>query len=405
MPKFVMFMENKKSQSSGSGAAALVVVIASFILIYLLLIPSESREDILKDGGTGVSPAKAKVVAGSVLLDEHPGTVTKLKESEFEHNIPSFNLFVEKEAVVLKKADSVFIESSGTSSRAVPFFVDGKASEGKLTFSVNEHKGKIVIRFNGEELFRGEVNKIVEPISLDAIGKENLLEFLVESPPAWKFWEKSFYDLRDVQVVASVENLENRESVSTFFMTKDEADKSNLEEAYLIYLVDCRASETDKLSVRLNGKLISSRVPDCGNVEKTFIDPSEFVVGKNELKFSTEEEGKYLVDRIFVKTKLKKPVFPIYFFDVNSTQFKKISTNDLNASIRLEFVDDGERKNAVVDLNGHRMFVNTRQAAYSKNVDAFVVEGSNSIRIEPETTLYILNFNVELDCKEEKDCR
>lgn len=398
-----MLMENRKAQATGSGAAALVIVIASFILIYLLLIPSEDRENILKDDKKDVSLAKEKV-AGSVLLDERPGTVTKLKESEFEHNIPSFNLLIEKEASVLKKVDSVFIESSGISSKAVPFFVDGKAGEGKLTFLVNEHRGKLAVKFNGEELFRGEVNKLIEPISLDSIGKENLLEFSVDAPPAWKFWEKSSYDIRNVQVVATVENLENKEAVSTFFMTKEEADKSNLEEAYIIYLVDCKISEASKLSVALNGKMISSRVPDCGSVEKTFIDPSEFVAGKNELKFSIEE-GKYLIDRIFVKTKLKKPISPIYFFDVNSSQFKKIATNDLNASILLKFVDDGERKNAIIDLNGHRTFVNTRQAAYSKNIDEFVVEGSNSLRIEPETTLQILSLKIELDCKEKKDCR
>ncbi len=401
-----MFMKNRKAQASGSGAAALVVVIASFILIYLLLIPSEDRDEILKDDVKSSSLAKESVV-GSVLLDERPGTVTKLKESEFEHNIPSFNLLIEKEASVLKKIDSVFIESSGTASRAVPFFVDSKAGEGKLTFSVNDHKGKLTVKFNGEELFNGEINKLIEPISLDSIGKENLLEFSVGTPPAWKFWEKSFYDLRNVQVVATVENLENMEAVNTFFMTKDEADKTNLEEAYLIYLVDCKVSDVSKLSVALNGKLISSRIPDCGGVEKTFIDPSEFVVGKNELKFSIDasEDGKYLVDRIFVKTKLKKPVSPIYFFDMNSTQFGKIDKNDINASILIKFVDDGERKNAVIDLNGHRIFVNTNQAAYSRNIDEFVVEGSNSLRIEPETTLYILNLKVELDCKEEKDCR
>ncbi len=398
-----MFMEKRKAQASGSGAAALVIVIASFILIYLLLIPSEDREKILEDDKKDVSLAKEKV-AGSVLLDERPGTVTKLKDSEFEHNIPSFNLFIEKDASVLKKVDSVFVESSGTSSKAVPFFVDGSASEGKLTFSVNEHKGKLAVKFNGEELFRGEVNKLVEPLSLDSIGKDNLLEFSVNTPPAWKFWEKSFYDIRNVQVVATVENLENREAVSTFFMTKEEAEPNNMEEAYIIYLVDCRVSEAGKLSVALNGRLISSRVPDCGSVEKTFIDPSEFVAGKNELRFSIEG-GKYLVDRIFVKTKLKKPIAPIYFFDVNSTQFGKISTNDLNASILMQFVDDGERKNAVVDLNGHRMFVNTRQNAFSKNVDEFLVEGSNSLRIEPETTLQILSLKVELDCREAKDCR
>lgn len=397
-------MKNRKAQVSGGGAAAVVIVVASFILIYLLLIPAEDRDKILEDEeAAAVSAAKAKV-PGSVLLDERPGTVTKLKESEFEHSIPSFNLFIEKEASVLKKVDSVFVESSGTSSRAIPFFVEDKASDGKLTFSVNEHKGKLAVRFNGEEIFRGEANRLVEPLSLENIGKENLLEFSVDVPPAWKFWEKNFYDVRNVQVVATVEKLGNMEAVSTFFMTKEEADRENIEEAFIIYLVDCKVSEAGRLSVMLNGKLLSSKVPDCGNMEKTFIDPGEFVAGKNELRFSTEG-GKYLVDRIFVKTKLKKPIAPIFFFDVNSTQFSKIDKNDINASVSLKFVDDDERKNAVIDLNGHRIFVNTRQNAFSKNIDEFVVEGSNSLRLEPETTLQILSLKVELDCKEEKDCR
>ncbi len=403
MRRFKESMENRKAQVSGSSAAALVLVIAAFVLIYLLLIPVADRDAIIKgSSSSGISAVKGSVV-GSVLLDEHPGTVTKLKESEFEHRIPSFNLFIEKEAAVLKKADSVFVESSGTSTRAVPFFVEDRAKEGKLTFSVNEHKGKLAVRFNGEEIFKGEINKLVDPLSLDSIGKENLLEFSVDTPPSWKFWEKNFYDIRNVQVIATVEKLGNREAVNTFFMTKEEADPENIDEAYIIYLADCKASDVGKLGVSINGKLVSSKVPDCGSLEKTFIDPADFVAGKNELKFSTEA-GKYLIDQIFVKTKLKKPVSPIYFFDINSTQFRKIENNTINASISLKFVDDSEVKNAVIDVNGHRISVNTRQGAFSKNIDEFVVEGSNSARVEPETTLYVLEMKVELDCKDSKGC-
>ncbi len=268
---------------------------------------------------------------------------------------------------------------------------------------MNDHKGKLSVRFNGGELFKGEINKLVDPLSLDGIGKENLLEFSVDTPPGWKFWEKNFYDIRNVQVIATVEKLGNREAISTFFMTKEEADTENIDEAFIIYLADCRASDVGKLSVAINGKLISSKVPDCGSLEKTFIDPADFVAGKNELKFSTDA-GKYLIDQVFVKTRLKEPVSPIYFFDINGTQFRKIENNTINASISLKFVDDGELKNAVIEINNHRISVNTRQGAFSKNIDEFVVEGSNSARIEPETTLHVLELKVELDCKSKKDC-
>ncbi len=122
MRKFRESMENRKSQVSGSNAAALVIVIAAFVLIYLLLIPAEDRDEIISGGSSSGAAAAKESITGSVLLDERPGTVTMLEEDEFEHGIPSFNLFIEKEDSVLKKADSVFVESSGTSTRAIPFF-------------------------------------------------------------------------------------------------------------------------------------------------------------------------------------------------------------------------------------------------------------------------------------------
>ncbi|MBI2664717.1 hypothetical protein HYX10_05265 [Candidatus Woesearchaeota archaeon] len=392
-------MDSKKGQPSGGASAALIVVIAFFILIFLLLLPSEEREKILEGDDSGGVGSEVRVVERGVLLRESPGTITKLKEREFEHSVPSLNLFTEKEDVIIKRVDSVYVDSSGVSSRQFPVFAGAENS--KVGFSVADHEGILTVDLNGEQVFRGDAG-VVEPLSVD-LRAENILEFSVDSPPAWQFWKKNFYDIRNVQVSTTVERLENKEAVNTFFVSQEEANVDNLEDAYIIYLVDCSVADVGRLSVYLNNNLLSSKVPDCGSLEKTFIDPADFIGGKNELRF-VAEKGRYLVDQIFVKTKLKKPIFPVYFFDINSTQFAKIDNGTINASIGLKFIDDDERKTATIELNSHRIFVDTRSDGFSKNIDPFVIEGSNSLRITPEQTLHLLELKVQLDCRNAKDC-
>ena len=342
-------MIGKKAQPSGANAASLIVVIAAFILIFIILLPSEEREKLLEDSSS-TSVSEREELLG-VLLEERPGTITKLREREFEHRIPSFNLFTEKEDAILKKVDSVFIESSGISSRTIPLFVQENTENGRLSFAVNDYEGRLTVRLNDDEIFRGEITSVMEPLSIGNLGRENIIEFSVDSPPKWQFWKNNFYDIRNVQIAATVSKLENREAINTFFVSKEEADVENIEEAFIIYLVDCRVNEVSRLEISLNSNLLSSKVPDCGNLEKTFIDPEDFVEGKNELRF-VSEEGRYLIDQIFVKTKLKKPIFPVYFFDINRTQFERIENNSLNATITLKFIDDDERHMPQVLVEG-----------------------------------------------------
>jgi len=108
-------MIKKRAQVTGGPAASLVILIAAFILIFILLLPEADRDELLNPDDPDVSAEDEEKEFG-VLLEENPGTITKLREREFDHSIPSFNLFVEQEDVVLKRVDSVFIESSGENS-------------------------------------------------------------------------------------------------------------------------------------------------------------------------------------------------------------------------------------------------------------------------------------------------
>lgn len=389
---------------SGANAAILVFVIAGFILLYLLFLPKEERSKLLEDSKTAAKIVVPGALPGSTLLDEEPGTLTKLKEREFEHRIPSFNLFTKKEDVALKSVDSVYVEAArGTDKRrsiVVTVRDKAKVENAKLSFTVKDHKGNLIIKLNDNELFTGEIDSFTEPLSLD-LAEENLLEFSTELVPWYKPFTKNFYDLRDVKITATVERVENKEALQTFILGDDEANL--MSEATLSYFVDCSVKDVGKLTVNLNGNLLASKVPDCGSPEKWQIDPSDFASGKNELRF-VAEKGTYLLDQVLLRTKLKEPIFPIYFFNVNSTVFRRIENNTVNSTLQLRFVDDKERKTADLEINNQKTRVDTRAANYSKNIDSFLIEGTNFLRIIPDTTMHLLKLKVVLDCRKVEEC-
>ncbi|HIG98481.1 TPA: hypothetical protein HA231_03600 [Candidatus Woesearchaeota archaeon] len=392
----------KRAQGpSGGNAAILVAVIGMFIVLYILFLPKGERDKVL-DRDTEKSGAVSARLPGSVLLIENPGTLTKLMEREFEHRLASFNLFTKKEDTVLKSFDSIYVETSRGSDRrrAVALTVKDRVENARLSFTVNSHSGNLVIRHNDEDLFTGEVETFTEPISLE-LAEENVFEFYTDPVPWYKPFSKNFYDLRDVSISGSVERLDNKEAVQTIILGEEEANL--LSEASLSFFVDCNVREVGRLAVNANGKLISSRVPDCGSPERLQLDPEDLSQGKNDFRF-VAEKGSYLVDQVILRTKLKEPIFPVYFFSINNSLFRKIDNNTINSTLSLTFVDDRERKTATVEINGQKTRIDTRAANFSKSIDMFLTAGTNFIRLVPETTLHVLEMRVLLDCKRAEEC-
>ena len=88
------------SLPSGANAAILIFVIAAFIILYLLFLPKGDRDKLLDTGSSSTKVVAPGSLPGSTLLKENPGVLTKLKDNEFDHKLPSFNLFTNTSIIV-----------------------------------------------------------------------------------------------------------------------------------------------------------------------------------------------------------------------------------------------------------------------------------------------------------------
>jgi hypothetical protein len=333
---------NKKSQSAGA-AASFLAIIAGFLLLYLLLIPPDLRQELLEGEGTTVNnnnnnkPITTPTIINSTLLSVTPGRVDYLKQSEYEHPLPSINLYTTTNAKEDLILDSVFIKNS---------IFDKK--DGEATFNVNDvnnidnvyfifglnknrnNKGVISIYLNDNLILERELGSsgINEPIVFkkEFLRTQNILRFKV-SGVGYKFWTTNEYELNNLKLFYDYTDTLNQESRITFNI--EEAEKFNLQSAIFRFNADCNPRDVGVLRVRINNQNIFSSVPDCGGINQVVVSPHILEAGQNNVVFETMK-GHYLIDQIMLKTTMRSMAYPIYNFYLEKSLFiiKKESTTN-----------------------------------------------------------------------------
>jgi len=381
----------KKRGQGTSGAGGLILIIAILIILYILFMPPKDRAALLGENQTTAAEAAAEN-ASSILLHEFPGTIYPQKQDTFQHNLGTFHLYTKSEDSVIKSKDAMSISKDHPGRILLVLDDLANTKNALLSFSVSKHSGRLIILLNDEEIFNGEVSSAPEPIKLDSLQKENLLDFKV-ADPGIMFWKTNSYELRDIKVTGTINNLENQQATSVFLL--QDAEYSNIKSASMVYLVECNALQVGNLKLFLNDVEIASRVPDCGSPDKVIIDPQDFRRGKNELRFFTDK-GSYLIDNTVLTVDLKEPIFPIYYFELNATQHGWVEADTKNLILTIRFVDDNALKQAILNINGHKSVLETYDSGFTKNIDVISAEGNNYIMIEPRTNLPIVDLRVQL---------
>jgi len=393
---------NMKGQASGGSAATLVAIIAGIIILYILFLPPQDRANLLEGNISDPDNDDDKDDINRTLLVENTGRLDFTGEDEIIHNIPSINLFTSKQPGVIKKISSLYAKNGwfDKQSANITFHIDDvdNTENLKLTFNLKEHKGKLSINLNGNEIFNSPVEGAnIDPIEIhrNLLDKENRLVFSV-SEVGWKFWETNEYQLSNIMLTADITDTSSQESKSVFLVTSTE--KENIKSAKLKFNPDCEQSKVGNLDVFMNNHNVFSGLPDCNMLASIEFSTTYLLNGENRLVFRTEL-GQYLIDQISVKSEMSEIHYPVYYFNIENDEWAEILEDDLDVNLTIEFVDDIEYKKAKLVINGIETHIDQDERIYSKIIDNFVQRGNNAVEIIPGTLLDIIKVTAVLQEK------
>ncbi len=393
-------MLRKKGQHAGSQAAFIIVAITIVLVAYVLFLPPEEREALLDDdNGDGyfitASAKNATILNSTSMRLEYVG------EDDIEHIIPNVYLSERIEANILEAYNPFYIRNGWFDKKtyeAVFYITDLAFTDNvALSFEAPKAQGNLLVSVNGVQIFDYETTQLnVGPVEIRnelLVEGENTLVFTVRGVGI-KFWTTNEYSIEDAQITADLKDISQRTSLSTFTVTNEEYN--NIESARLDFYPVCAEASVGTLEIEINNRLIYSAVPDCETINRFDIFQRDLNAGKNTISFMTTK-GSYRVELIKLKTDLKDVKTYLDYFEINSTAYEEIEDGDKELWLEINFVDDGEDKEAEININGHLTYLDQRDQVYRRKIHYWVEEGArNYLEIKPFTVLKIVDLNVVL---------
>jgi len=325
----VNIMAHKRGQYA-SNAAAFIAVLTVAIILYILFLPPDIRTDLLGDKNAILGDNTSNSANAQILLDQNVGTVPYINTNEKTYDLPTTRIFSPTSGQVLKSIPSLLVRNAlfdtEQSKYTVELKIDKAATKNLLlSFNVKDHNGPISITLNGKEIFAGEITTAnPKPIVLDRdyLLDSNTIVISVPSP-GLKFWSANKYTIETLQVTGDVTDYTNAQAVQGFVISKSE--KENLESVTLFFYPGCTLSDVGSLRIDLNGKPLYNSVADCGTKTFAVLNVNDILEGSNELRFYSTK-GSYLLDNMYLKTTMTKPVYKTYYFDLKQDYFYIKST-------------------------------------------------------------------------------
>ncbi|MBI4141877.1 hypothetical protein HY484_03060 [Candidatus Woesearchaeota archaeon] len=385
-----MIVRNTKGQ-----APTLIFLIMILLVFYILFLPESEREKLLGENDSTTSFVSSR--ESVVLLSDDVGTLTQVKEKDIEHALTP---------VLLEERVSaeVFAELPPFTVRKGWFFAKPKefvfsldkpdlTEDSQLSFHVGMHRGLLSIKVNNVEVFDGELSdgpQIVK-IKKELLQKVNVVEFAGQG---FGLLARE-YHFSDVKIVGDVKDVARQSVVESFIVSPEE--KNALASGYLSFYAVCNRELAGTLTTTLNGKLLSSAVPNCNSVNRFEFVSDDLVEGKNVLNFNMPS-GKARLDSVVVKTKLKPTKGYVNYFNVNSTVYNRILTYGDDVMLRIYFVDDNAVKTADLNINGILSTVDQRNALYEKDITSKTREGNNYVALTPKVAeLNVVKLEVKVE--------
>ena len=224
------------------------------------------------------------------------------------------------------------------------------------------------------------------------LNQENVLTFTVDNP-GFAFWTSNAYRLENLQVIGTVVDNTRQSATQSFFITQKE--KENLERVNLKLFPDCNPSASGILTLHINDRAIFSGIPDCGILNRYEFDPATLTPGENTFSVKADT-GSYLLDQIVIVTELTAPDYPTYYFLVDPEAYDAIRAFGVDANLDIEFVEQEDLNSIVLNLNGVKKQVRTRDMFASLLVNDFILKGNNYLQIVPQSDVNIAKVRLTL---------
>ena len=387
----------QKKAQAGLNAAILVAIIAGLIILYIVFLPSSEREKLVEEKTTKTGAEEEKT---NVLLKASPGLLSSSKGLEDDKSIPNIFLVETTNAKELEKINPFIVRNGwfDKKTKKIDFeLADPDNTDNVvISFATKKRSGILTIKLNGVNIFENELTiEITEPVKLDKklLGKMNSLEFSVSSV-RFKFWTTNEYSFENIKIIGDITDISKQESTNIFTLSGSEF--SSMDKATLKFTPYCgNVNELGTLDIFINNKKLFSSVPVCNNAYKQSIPKSALNEGESNIVFKTNK-GSYSVEQIKVSLEFKEPTVKTYFFEIDSSRFKKVRNGDEDVVLTIKFVDDKNQKRAKLDVNGHAETIETEKPSFSKNINSKVSEGNNFLRLEPLEDMEVVELSVEI---------
>ncbi|MEM4260025.1 MAG: hypothetical protein QXG00_02210 [Candidatus Woesearchaeota archaeon] len=389
---------NKK----GNNAAIVLAITTLLIVLYILFLPPDVRDDLLNEDNNGGTTDNIK---NKTLLVENVGRIDAINTRSRDHNLNSFGIYATRESRQYSIINSIYIKNGlfGNEFGRATFSIDTQNAENfLLSFNVEKHEGRLIITLNGQTIFDRDINEYnPEPIRLEKtlLRQNNEIIFKTNSAGI-AFWRVNEYVLRNVQITSDITDKSNSVNEQKLYISREEIN--NLEKATLYFYPRCQNNQAPLL-IEVNNNNVFLGQPDCNILNTILIGDEVIIEGTNKIRFSSEGEGRYLIDNIKLKTDLKEALNPIFYFEAEDNLFtnideeepeKSVVKKDYDIIFKLRFTNPYDRKKAEIVVNGHRFYMDTEKQTYTKNIDNFIVPGSNSIEIIPDTSFDVTELRV-----------
>jgi len=383
---------SRRGQRSGSPAAALVGIITLLLIFYILFLPPAEREALLED--QRLAPGE---VLEEVLLDVPVGRLAFTPRDRFDHPLPNIYLIESRNAQVLGQ-ENPFIVRKGWFGEQKKTFVFSLADLENtanviLSFQAPLRRGLLHISLNGVPIFESQVAlQNPPPVSLAKalLSDRNVLEFSATGG----FFSTRKYSLTDVKVIGDITDVEKQKSINTFSISDVELD--NFEAAFLDFYPICDQRAVGKLTVEINGRIISSSVPACESLNRQELFSEDLNSGKNTLIFRISQ-GRFRIEQVRVRTHVKPVKAFVDYFEITPSLYNAVLDKRVFIILDIEFVDDGRTKQARTNINGRLDVLDQRTPKFTRDISSVVREGNNYIEIQPLTELDIVKLQVRTE--------